>query len=347
MIKIGDKVKFLNDVGGGVVTGFAGKNVVYVKNQDGFEIPCPVSELLKTDDPYLNKGAENLSPKSTHEAKPVSREIIQQKGEMINGKNNPDFYFCFVPVSPVNAQAREMELYLVNDSNFTLLYRYSHILPLATKSVKFGTLVSNSRVLLETLLPEKWNDLPEFGFQIVYFRNEESEWNDPFVKKFKINPLKFYRETTFQQNSLFKTNALVLQIAPHILNAELDKLTTDDFRKIVEEKSVPEPEKPEPRKRNPELVEIDLHINELVDSSTGLSNAEILDIQKEKVELEMKLAIQKGVKRIVFIHGVGQGVLKQEVINLLKKKFGKYNFQDASFKEYGFGATMVILRKGK
>jgi dsDNA-specific endonuclease/ATPase MutS2 len=66
----------------------------------------------------------------------------------------------------------------------------------------------------------------------------------------------------------------------------------------------------------------------------------------ETVESEMNLAIKNHAKRIVFIHGVGQGVLKQEVTNLLKRKFKKYYFQDASFKEYGYGATMVILRKG-
>ena len=65
----------------------------------------------------------------------------------------------------------------------------------------------------------------------------------------------------------------------------------------------------------------------------------------EKVESEMKLAIQNRAKRIVFIHGVGQGVLKQEVAKLLKLKFKKYYFHDASFKEYGYGATMVVLRK--
>ena len=59
----------------------------------------------------------------------------------------------------------------------------------------------------------------------------------------------------------------------------------------------------------------------------------------------MNAAIRDHVKRIVFIHGVGQGVLKQEVAKLLQAKFKKYYFQDASFKEYGYGATMVILHR--
>jgi dsDNA-specific endonuclease/ATPase MutS2 len=125
----------------------------------------------------------------------------------------------------------------------------------------------------------------------------------------------------------------------------MDKLTEADFKKLVQEKEEkPAPEKPA-QKRTEDIVEIDLHINELLDNSAGLSNSQILEIQKEKVESEMKLAIQSGVKKIIFIHGLGQGVLKQEVINLLKTKYKKYYFQDASFKEYGYGATMIILRK--
>jgi dsDNA-specific endonuclease/ATPase MutS2 len=122
-------------------------------------------------------------------------------------------------------------------------------------------------------------------------------------------------------------------------------LTEADFQKVVEEKEKETVAEKIAPKRTAEIVEVDLHINELLDNSAGLSNAEILTIQKEKVETEMKAAIQSGIRKIVFIHGIGQGVLKQEVLNILKSKFRKYYFQDASFKEYGFGATMVILRK--
>ncbi|MBN2261553.1 MAG: Smr/MutS family protein, partial [Prolixibacteraceae bacterium] len=57
------------------------------------------------------------------------------------------------------------------------------------------------------------------------------------------------------------------------------------------------------------------------------------------------LAIKNRVKRVVFIHGVGNGVLKQEIAKRLSSKYARFQFQDASFKEYGFGATMVILRR--
>ena len=345
MIKIGDKVKFLNDVGGGVVTRFLNKNMVMVENYDGFEIPYPILQLLNTSDPELNIGSEKIERAPVQQQITTAVRVEENKGVIIKGKDSPDFYFCIVPTDSTNPIGGEIELFLVNDSNFTVLYHYSHYKNGVNKTVKHGTVQPNSRIEMESLLQNDLTELPEFGFQIIYFQKEENDWHEPIVKRFKVNPVKFYKETSFHSNPFFRKNALVLQISKSILTTEIDKLTEDDFKKLVQEKEEkPAPEKPV-QKRTEDIVEIDLHINELLDNSAGLSNSEILEIQKEKVESEMKLAIQTGVKKIVFIHGVGQGVLKQEVINLLKTKFKKYYFQDASFKEYGYGATMVILRK--
>ena len=71
----------------------------------------------------------------------------------------------------------------------------------------------------------------------------------------------------------------------------------------------------------------------------------MLKVQLDHFRKEMDNAIAKGAKRIVFIHGVGDGVLKNEVRRELQRKYPKYPFQDASFREYGFGATMVLLKK--
>ena len=51
-MKIGDKVRFLNDVGGGIVVGFQGKDLAVVKDEDGFEVPTLIKEcvVIDTDD---------------------------------------------------------------------------------------------------------------------------------------------------------------------------------------------------------------------------------------------------------------------------------------------------------
>jgi len=343
MIKTGDKVKFLNDVGGGIVTGFIGKNMVNVENEDGFEIPYPVSQLINMSDPDLNKSDRVTAPQIEEETE--DEEYEEEAGEIIEGKDSPDFYFCFVPTDDKNPLAGEIELFLVNDSNFTLLFHYAHFSEDVYETVEYGTVQPNSKKLLESIAENDISDLPEYFFNVIFFKDEETEKRQPVSKKFKVNPVKFYKEKSFHSNLFFEGNAMIFQITENLLNTEINKLTDDDFRKVVKAKEQKTVKKKPERRRDEEIIEVDLHIHELLDNPAGLSNKEILDIQLEKVKNEMQSAIQSRAKRIVFIHGVGQGVLKQEVARLLKSKYPKYTFQDASFKEYGYGATMVMLRR--
>lgn len=346
MIKVGDKVKFLNDVGGGTVTGFIGKNMVNVENQDGFEIPYPVSQLINVSDPDLNKKDKSIAPQIDEETEKQPETVPEEEtGQIITGKDSPDFYFCFVPADDKNPLAGEIELYIVNDSNFTLLFHYSHFTEGVYKTVESGNVFPNSKKQLESIAEADIGELPEYFFNIIFFKDEDTEKRQPVSKKFKVNPVKFYKEKSFHSNQFFSRNAMIFQITENLLNTEINKLTDDDFQKVVKTKEEKPVVKKPQRRRDDEIIEVDLHINELLDNPAGLSNKEIMDVQLEKVENEMRSAIQSHAKRIVFIHGVGQGVLKQEVARLLKSKFPKYTFQDASFKEYGYGATMVILRR--
>ena len=346
MIKIGDKVRFLNDVGGGVVTGFVNKTIVNVEGTDGFEIPYPISQLVNISE------AERVEKEETHqvEVKPVQQETPlvhwESKWVKLSGKDSPDFYFCFVPDDAKNPLAGETRLWLVNDSNFSVLYHYSHFKNEKFSTVKFGLVQPNSKTELESIDQNDLADFPDFAFQLLYFAEEGEKLHPAVVKKFKISPVKFYKEKMFHPNAFFSGNAMVLQITPNLQSVELNKLTDEDLQKVIESKKVVPEQKVQAKTKPADVVEVDLHIQELLDSTAGLSKKEMLDIQLEKVESEMRAAIQANVKRIVFIHGLGQGVLKQEVVKLLQSKFPKYYFQDASFKEYGYGATMVIIKRG-
>ncbi|WP_167613396.1 DUF2027 domain-containing protein [Maribellus sediminis] len=345
MIKVGDRVKFLNDVGGGVVTGFLSKNMVNVEGDDGFEVPYPINQLVNVSAPELNVRGNVPEPVQAEENSAAAPVFVESDGEVINGKDAPEFYFCIVPSDAKNPLNGEIEVFLVNDSNFKLLYTYSYLTEQGVELVESGAVKSNARVKIDSLTQEDLSTLPDFGFQLLRFRGESNEWFPPVVKRFRVNPVRFYKASSFQPNSYFKRPAMILKIAAELSPDNLDVMTEADFKQLVKEKTQSDnPAKPA-RKRTTDEVVIDLHITELLDNSEGLSNREILEIQMDRVESEMNAAIRDHVKRIVFIHGVGQGVLKQEVAKLLQSKFKKYYHQDASFKEYGYGATMVILRR--
>ncbi len=345
MIKVGDKVRFLNAVGGGVVKSVINKTMVNVEDYDGFEVPTLISELVVIDnsltlEPERRSAKRDLSVKK-EETAPVK---VQPKAEpkYVAGKDTPSCYLAFVPQNEANPVDGELKVYLVNDSNNFVLYNYSHLKNKMFRSVDSGKMAPNSKRYLESFTRMDLNELPDFQFQLLFFREESSSLEAPLVKNMKLNPVKFYRQNSYEKTRYFAQNAIVFSLFEPNLETEVAKLTETELTQAITEKDVPKVEVK--RAASPDLVEVDLHIHELIDDTRGLANHEMLEIQLGRFRNEMETAIANGTRRIVFIHGIGNGTLKQELRKELTTKYKKYYFQDASFKEYGYGATMVILK---
>jgi len=93
-------------------------------------------------------------------------------------------------------------------------------------------------------------------------------------------------------------------------------------------------------------MEVDLHIHQLIPKSRGLNNFEILTIQLDTAKRQLAFAISKKIQRIVFIHGVGEGVLRIE-LEFLLKRYDNLKFYDADYQKYGIGATEVYIYQNK
>ncbi|HMC01582.1 MAG TPA: hypothetical protein VKN14_11160 [Flavobacteriaceae bacterium] len=119
-------------------------------------------------------------------------------------------------------------------------------------------------------------------------------------------------------------------------NTNLDSIISDkESVKKVKSRKVKTKERYQP------TMEVDLHINQLVKSSKGMSNHDMLTLQLETAKRQLEFAIRKRIQKIVFIHGVGEGILKVE----LEYLFGRYDvkFYDANYQKYGLGATEVYI----
>ena len=97
------------------------------------------------------------------------------------------------------------------------------------------------------------------------------------------------------------------------------------------------------QKRRGEYMEVDLHFHELVDDISGLKDRTKLDIQLNHFERMMRIAAEQKIKRIVFIHGVGQGVLRHQIRSRLEMYYPECTVRDANPREYGAGATEIFL----
>ncbi|MDP4184839.1 MAG: DUF2027 domain-containing protein [Bacteroidota bacterium] len=350
MVKIGDKVRYMSTTGGGTVTGLIGKNMANVEDSDGFEVPCLISDLVVIEEAESyevgKKKQKSKSVAAPEEKAPVA-EKPSVKGEIITGRDKPSFLMVFVPDQPSNPVGGEIDAYLINDCNYKVLYRYSHFDGSNYQSVLSGEMAPNTKVKLESFSQTELNTLPVFLFELIYFKDKDDKLNAPVVKEISVNPVKFYKEKTFTKTPYFKKPALLYSLLVNV-NESIENITEKDFKEMVRQKqkdvAADKVEKPK-RVRTPELIEIDLHIHELIDDTRGLTNTEMLKIQMDRFHEELDSAIQNRVKKVVFIHGIGNGTLKQEVRRELSTRYKKYSFQDASFQEYGYGATMVVLSK--
>lgn len=97
------------------------------------------------------------------------------------------------------------------------------------------------------------------------------------------------------------------------------------------------------RKQKPETIVVDLHIHELMDTTAGMSNTDILMCQLDEFRKVMDANLRNRGQKIVFIHGKGEGVLRSAIVKELNTRYKGHDVQDASFREYGFGATQVTI----
>ncbi len=131
------------------------------------------------------------------------------------------------------------------------------------------------------------------------------------------------------------------------IDSEIEELEMDNFNleEVIQDKKPqkkPKSSRSKPKERNAPPMEVDLHINQLLRSPRGMSNHEILNIQLDTARHKLEFAMRKRIQKIVFIHGVGEGVLKME----LEYLFGRYSnvkFYDADYQKYGLGATEVYI----
>lgn len=351
ILKVGDKVRFLNEVGGGRITSVVNKDMVNVETDDGFEVPTMINNLIVVNSPdvYESGRSRNIlvppKPEAAADkkmAKPVGPWFSDKN--QITGKDDPQFLFVLIPEAPSNPPTGNILMYLVNNCNDTLLFRFAQKMKYKYETVVAGSASPNTRIYLGLIKPEMIADLPVYCFQWLNFRKRFKEL-EPFQQmEITLSAVKFYKPNSFTTTKLFKVPVMVIQLHENPLKAELEKLSEHDFQQAVGQK---EPKKREQVSALPdlELVEVDLHIHELLDNFNNLSNTEMLTVQMNKFHEELAKAVSSGAKKIVFIHGVGNGTLKNELRRELQRKYSKYPMQDASFREYGYGATMVILRK--
>lgn len=327
-LRIGDKVRFLNEVGEGIVSRMKDKDSVYVEMTDGFEIPFLIKQLVPIHNELIvNKDSENLE--------------LNPEADLTDA-----IYFIIEPDHDFPSLINDYKIHLFNASSYNLIYSYSIKDDAYFQTIKHGEVGPYQKVLLRVVKIQFFKEYSYHKIESILFKNTFFKAQSPVSEVIHITPQALHKSHPIKHEQfkypvygfLLKDEfASVQKIEPELNLIDLEKL-----KSIKEFRSKEKVSKSSRDYLKSLEKEVDLHINELTDNTNGLSNFEMLSIQMEHFEKELDEAIEKNMKKVTFIHGVGNGRLKQEIVSLLKKTPG-VSYQDASFKEYGYGATQVNI----
>ena len=163
--------------------------------------------------------------------------------------------------------------------------------------------------------------------EVVAVKNNEIsiKTNDEFVMTFFVNELVKLQKTS-DLNNLFSSKSI-----SEVLKDKKEPIK----RSFTKEKK---------SKKDEFVIEVDLHIEKLVQNFRGMSNYDILNIQMDTVKHKLEFAVKNRLPKLVLIHGVGEGVLKSE-IEFFLSRYDNVVFKEANFQKYGFGATEVYIKQ--
>lgn len=383
---IGDKVRFLNSVGGGKITGFQGKDIVLVEDETGFEVPYMSSEIVVIETDQYNFVRPNRTATKTKEveapAGPAPTSLKAALSAHSRGYDNDDddvevdiadkamtfharplerrgadtlnLYLGYLPANTDGA----FESYFINDSNYYVRY-----LILTQEGTKYdvrheGLAEPNMKIFLEKFQREALPEFERMTIQFIAYKVDKTfDIKTPMSITLRLDGTKFYKLHTFAGNEFFDEPALIYDLVRDDQPARNVTVDAQQLQQAMSGAEEPQPEE-RPKKmvarkegslpgfrgtdRNG-IVEIDLHVESLLDDTTGMDAKAILDYQLKVVRKTMEAHRKEKGRRIVFIHGKGDGVLRNALIKQLKTQYRNCTHQDASFQEYGFGATMVTI----
>lgn len=346
-MKIGDKVRFLNTVGGGVVRAFQGKDVAMVEDESGFELPVLIRECIVIE-PATEAQVRQSSKPSASVQQAARQEEPEEEYEVIETKTGEQIsaHLVYLANDIKNLSTSNFECYLVNDSNYYLAYNYMSELEAGWTSRNAGVIEPNTKLFLEEFERQDLNDIERVCLQFIAYKQDKVyTLKEATSKELRIDTTKFYKLHSFKENDFFDENAIVYTIINKDAERSEVVVSATEIKQAMLTKDATKPRRQRLEKRQrPEIIEVDLHAHEVLESTAGLSNADILEYQLKIFSEVMEENKKHKGQRIVFIHGKGEGVLKNALRTELNKNYKQVLHQDASFQEYGFGATMVTIK---
>lgn len=332
----GDKVRFLNEVGQGEVLSVLSNGKVLVRTSEGFDIAFSPNELVLADISLLSERqkSETTTNKRFENKKwePLDRYTDFQIPQLETA------LFFVSELLTANHNTPDFNFGLLNNTPYHLFISISKILSnQLCEPIKAYTLEPTAMGMFTTVKNQQLNELPSYRLDVVFFGKKNEQYPEPICLNFKPKAIKIITNELYKPLANYKGDFYTLKIYNPFKPSEKISLNEQSLKNQ-------EINRPKQSKNIvPDVVEVDLHIEKLNHDYKTLSSAEILTFQLSVFRQKLEQAISNRCKKIIFIHGVGNGILRNEIHKILKEQYIDLKFRDASVLKYGYGATEVLI----
>ncbi|MEJ7694576.1 Smr/MutS family protein [Daejeonella sp.] len=307
--KLGEFVRFVEERREGYITRIIDDATIAVTDEDGFEIPVLASQVTRVHGQGADIQTENTP--------------VQEAEFISNG--------IFLAAAPNKKAGSVMHIHLINTTSYQLLATLT-----TEKSHKFkgefnGVIWSKSAVQMHSASLNELDHWPKFHLQVLLFASEGTELKKPieFSEKFRAKDFSGAKKNT----EYLDQPAWLIQLDSNEPIIDAQKLKGSFYKPPAENQQVENPGK-----------EVDLHIEKIRDDHQFLDSTEILDIQVTYFRKSLDAAIVHKIPAIVFIHGSGNGTLRNEIYKVISKHPQVKTFMDAHKERFGYGGTEVFLK---
>ncbi len=331
---IGDRILLKQTDEEGFVTGYINEQMLEVE-VNGTKFPVYLADI---DHPYLKWFTEKKQQKKKTPV--VPEQLPVEKTAFPKERLAKGISLSFMPeykTTEMEEVVEWLKIYLVNELPRDTHFHYEVKVNEASIFMHEGSLAAFSHIYLHKIPFELVHEKPTYNWTISdadshLGLNEEKG-------SLKIKPVKLFEQL---HNLQTKNEAM------------FNYLLVQDFKKLEPKKKqepLPAPppapakrEKPKYSLQDIPRYEIDLHVENLVTDLKGLTNADMLHIQLEYLDRYLRLAINAKMDKVIIIHGLGRGVLKDAVHRILKETPEVGNYVNEWHANYGYGATQVYFK---
>ena len=235
-MKIGDKERFLSEKGGGRVAGFQGKNIVLVEDEDGFQVPMQVNEVVVVGDESYDTSRivevrqrqreQQRQAERERELEPADRPVtFKAKPEERKGGEPLSCWLAFVPMEVKELSHTRFEAYFVNDSNYYVRFAYLSVNGTGWSLRATDEVEPNTKLFIEEFGREDLGSMERVAIQMVAYKRDKNFLLKPAIDvQLRIDGVKFFKLHTFQENDFFEQPALLYAIV------ENDRIRRNEIR---------------------------------------------------------------------------------------------------------------------